>query len=179
MCGDISHPKESLALALFARATALGLNSVHRWIALGFFDATSKALLDGDAGFFREVARLLEQRTGSRVEHRVDIAVHYAFIELRSRSGGSLPTKKQVRERALRSMAREKTLDRLGSPFVIRDEGGRAKFIKSLVAGIEKELRLLPDQNWTKIFKRCGLTHLPHDRGGQPSHSKRYCRLDD
>jgi hypothetical protein len=185
LCRSTEREK-SPALALFSRATTLGLNTVHRDFALGFFDAAAKALLRGDAVFFREVARLIEQRIkGHPVERRIDLAVHYAFIELQSRSEGSLPTKKKVRECALKWMAMDKAFERLGPKFVITDvfywsEGGRAKVKKSLLAQMEKEFDLIPEQNWTKIFKRCGLSHLPNDKGGQPSHSKRrYCRLDD
>jgi len=187
LCGGNKLPKGSLALAqaLFSRATSLGLH--HRWFALGFFDAAAKAVLDGDADFFREVARLLEQRiSGGIVERRIDVAVHSAVNRLRSLTG-LLPTKRQVREDALELLAWHNAINRLGPQFSITDvfdnfwdeKTGRPRVKKSLADAVKKELERLPAQNWTKIFKRCGLSHLPHDRGGQPSHSKRpYCRLD-
>src|SRR5262249_32811659 len=101
LCGGNKLPKNALALALFTRATKLGLHSVHRDFALGFFDAAAKAVLDDDASFFREAARLIEQRIkGGPVERRIDMAVHFAFSVLQSESD-SLPTKRQVREYAL------------------------------------------------------------------------------
>jgi len=182
--GGPDLPKDSLALALFDRATTLGLHTVHRWFALGFFNAAAKAVLDEDADFFREVARLIEERIkGNPVEQRVDLAVHHVFSELKSENK-ALPTKRQVRERALQWLAWDRALNRLGTNFVFtdvfdRDEYGRPKVRKSLLVAMRKELDLIPVQDWTKIFKRCGLSHLPHDRGGQPAHSKRrYCQLD-
>jgi hypothetical protein len=99
-------PRESLALDLFNRARRSG-----DYQALRFFDDVAKAILGGNADFFREVARLIEQRIhGDPVERRVDVAVNQAFWELLLATR-ALPTKKQVRERAIyrgRLMRRQK-----------------------------------------------------------------------
>ncbi len=188
-CCTADLPKESLALSLFAIATRSGLDPFHTKAILGFFEVAAKAILDGDGEFFREAARLLEQRVGARpFERRVDVAVHHAFIELQSRSK-SPPTKKQVRERALYLMATWNVMSRFGRRVAIEQvfeasakasgEGRQAKVKKSLLSDIQKEVRRFPRQKWTRIFKRCGLSHLPKDKGGQPSHRKRvYCGLD-
>jgi hypothetical protein len=41
---------------------------------------------------------------------------------------------------------------------------------------IRKAMEQFPEQNWTRIFKRCGLAHLPNDKGGQVTHRRRRTR---
>lgn len=180
------EPKKPLADAMFDRAEQQGRDSVHWGIRIGFYETTSKAILAGDSGFFREVARLLETRVDGTPERRFDLEVEAAFNILRERLGrstGKLPTKKQVKELALWNVAFSNVLDRMTGPNPWDEmhhfPGGneRARLKPDAAKQIEKEIERLPEQNWTAIFKRCGLANLPNDKGGQPSHRRRrYCR---
>ena len=181
MCSKL-EPEKPLANAMFDRAEQQGRDSVHWSIRIGFYEAASKAILEGDADFFREVTRLLETRIEGPPERRIDVEVEFAFTMLRTRIG-ELPTKKQVREAALWSMALSNVIKRRATPNAWNDMHyfpsgeGRAQLKPEVVKEVRKEIERLPEQRWTAIFKRCGLSNLPNDKGGQPSQSKRrYCR---
>jgi len=171
-------PEQRLIDTLIDYAERLGRDSAHWGIRMGFFEAAAKAILAGDAEFFREVARLLESRIKGPPERRVDLAVNHAFGRLR-RHEGKLPTKKQVREAALWDMAFSNVLQRKPGPnpweeMTFFPSGNKPRRLKpSIIKEVNAEVQLLPEQNWTVIFKRCGLSNLPNDRGGQPSHRKR------
>ena len=176
------EPDKPLADAMFDRAEQMGRDSGHWSIRIGFYEAASKAILAGDAEFFREVARLLETRIEGPPERRVDLALNHAFARLHALEG-KLPTKKQVRDAALREMALSNVLGRMPGPSAWMDAhyfpGGtdRASLKPEVRKEVDQEIERIPEQNWTALFKRCGLSNLPNDKGGQPSHSKRrYCR---
>jgi hypothetical protein len=156
---------------------------------LPFYEAVSKAVLEGDGKFFREVGRLLEKRVKGSVDRRTDLEVAQAFATLRARAereNSPLPTKKQVREAAQFSMALTNILQRtspsLAGVLQRKDGPGSAHalsyyprenvappFSAKMIKQVKAEVDLLPEQNWTAIFKRCGLAHLPNDKGGQPA----------
>jgi hypothetical protein len=150
----------------------------ERW---GFHEAAAQALRAGDADFFREVARLLETRIDAPPEQRFDLEVARAFTILRAKLGrltGQLPTKKQVRETALRAIARDNVMQAQGpketwlEKCYYQDASGQTQMRPEIRKAVEKEVRRLPEQNWTLIFKRCGLADLPNDKGGQRTHRR-------
>ena len=57
-----------LMLQLFRRAYLAG----HDWIALGFFERAAEAIKRGNAQFFKETARLLEQEIWSGSHHKME-----------------------------------------------------------------------------------------------------------
>lgn len=158
------------------------LDSGHVDIAIGFFNAAAKALLARDSGFFRETARLIDQRL-SLVEHRIDEAVLtcLTIIESRLEHGREKrrPTKREVREMALHWIAEKDAMCRLHPRFfselVEYGSDGRMKYKKTFADAIKKrEGELQHSFDWTLIFKRCGLSKLPSDRGGQPAHKLKF-----
>ena len=175
MCNALD-PKAPLADAMFDRAEILGRDSGHWSIRIGFFEAASRAILEGDADFFREVARLLETRLNGPPYRRYDLAVLHAFNSLHSRTG-KLPTKKQVRESALKEIAMDDVMNRQPNGWDdcthFPPDGGKRMYKPEFLREVRKRIDLLPEQNWKVIFKRCGLSHLPNDKGGQPAHRKR------
>ena len=80
---------------------------------------------------------------------------------------GSEPTKKEVRERALRKWATRRVIFRsvetTGRPW-----NGNMPTEREVLAEQER----LPRQDWTEVFLRCGLGNLPSDKGGRPSHKR-------
>jgi hypothetical protein len=146
-----------------------------------FYEALFQALLNRDAEFFREIARLLETRIDS-AERRMDLEAAKAYdtiCAIAERTGRPLPpTKKEIREQALFAVALANVIRRDSSahaelgvyeeseegPLVLRDEVRKE---------VLQEMERISEQNWTRIFKRCGLAHLPNDKGGQRSHRAR------
>jgi hypothetical protein len=181
-----SAPGKALIAALIDASERHDRKSVEWKSRWGFLEAVSQAVLEGDGEFFREVARLVEARLEGPPERRVDLEVAQAFALLRARSARrkeALPTKKQVREAALFSMAFSHAMRRRAgrlawsSLHFYLDENGRAQLPAKFLKEIQKEVERLPEQNWTVIFKRCGLADLPNDKGGQRSHrQQRYSR---
>lgn len=168
----LDDPKIPLILSLVQRALRKGGNSesVHFSIATGFFEDVANAVMKRDVGFFKDVARLLGERVGGEPHLKMDLIVQTCFTILRARSP-SLPTKKAIRDMALRWLAEQNILNRGGKQRNFFD-----MMQPSVRAEVETELKLLQrrDQNrqwnWTQIFKRCCLSDLPSDKGGKPSH---------
>jgi len=144
-----------------------------------FYEVLLQAIVDRDGEFFREVARLLETRCEG-MERRMDFEVAHAFHRLCAQAGRTLPpTKKEVREAALFTVAFANVVRRKPSPDAYWDMHANVDSHEPLVLKPEaeqeilKEVERIPEQNWTRIFKRCGLAHLPNDKGGQRTHRAR------
>jgi hypothetical protein len=173
----VLDPDKPLASALFERSARRDGLHTRGAIQLGFFEAAANAILKRDSSFFREVARLLEQRIGRGPERRIDDAAITCVTILEARTG-SLPTKRDVRECVRELIATDRVMGRtkwrtIGDIYEFPTGGGKARLKPALSNEIEKELAgSFPKQDWTKIWKRCGLSHLPADKGGQPTHKK-------
>jgi len=180
-CHELA-PHAPIISAMITRIQARGPDEDQKTLLPDFYEAVSKALLDSDAGFFREVARLLETRLEGPPERRLDMEVVRAFNFLRARAKWRkepLPTKCRVREVALRLIAFSNVMNRRGSPEkparvgLLSGVNWRTQLEPEILEAVEREIELLPEQNWTRIFERCGLADLPADKGGQPRHRQR------
>jgi len=130
-----------------------------------FFDLATIAVRRRDAAFFEEVARILREKIVPRQEDMAGRHVLVAYEEVKQ--PGSEPTKKEVRERALRKWATQRVILRrvktTGRPW-----NGNMPTEREVLAEQER----LPRQDWTEVFRRCGLGDLPSDKGGRPSHKR-------
>lgn len=129
-----------------------------------FFDFAVIAIKRRDYRFFEEVARLLREKIEPLQEDVVGKHVLFAYRELKQ--PGSEPTKMEVRERALTVWATWRLILRRKGSNPWDGEMPSSK-------DVETEKDHLPQQNWTQVFRRNGLFHLPNNKGGQPSHKKR------
>ena len=144
------------------------------WRSEAFIADLEQAVLTRDAEFFREVARLLETRVAGP-QRRIDLEVTSAFIVLRAdaeHEGREWPTKKEVREGALFSIALADFERRQNPPLSEDqmydcDEEGVPQLKPEIARAVQREMEQFPEQNWTRVFKRCGLDHLAEDKGGR------------
>ena len=86
--------------------------------------------------------------------------------------GRELPTKKEVREKALFSIALNDFERRQNPPLSLEqmydeDEEGVWHLKPEIASAVRRATKQLPEQNWTRLFKRCGLAHLAEDKGGR------------
>jgi hypothetical protein len=146
------------------------------WRSEAFMAAVEQAVLNRDAEFFREVARLLETHIAGP-HRRIDLEVSRAFYDLCDQARHEereLPTKREVREAALYSIALE-DYQRRHHPLQTWeqmhefDEEGVPRLKPEFARAVRREIDQFPEQNWTRIFKRCGLDHLAEDKGGRRS----------
>ena len=159
---DVLHSKDS--------------SSSLRWKGrLDFFDEVATALIDGDEEFFRNVATVLQTGLNRGPYERWTIYIHKAYFELLGRVSGIIPTKKEVRELATYKHAVD---DRwtLADKAVYKD---KHVFIATEGKAIDARKKQLADPDstknnkaWTARFQRAGLSELPSNRGGQPTHNK-------
>lgn len=166
-----------LASALFERSVRRDGLHTRGAIQLGFFEAAARAVIEGNASFFVEVARLLTHLSHPLpVQQAMDEAVFQSFRTLERRNDG-LPTKKQVRDMAETLVATDRALRHIKWRFItdIYEPAGKSglRWKPKIQQEIDKEYTRLPVTNWTVVFKRCGLARLPSNKGGQPSHKKR------
>jgi hypothetical protein len=125
------------------------------------------------------VARLLETRIGGP-HRRIDLEVSRAFKVLQQRAeieGRELPTKREVREAALFSIAFHDFQHRQNPPLAWKqmhdfNEAGQPRLKPEFAREVRRGIEQFPEQNWTRIFKRCGLAHLPEDSGGRKKGKK-------
>jgi len=125
-----------------------------------FYDWATIAVRRRDATFFKEVARLLEDKIEPQKEDFAALHAIMAYKELKEL--GKDPTKRDVRERAIRKW---KTWN-----VIIKKR--ERPWNGEMPTNLELVLEKIPRQNWTRVFKRIGLSDLPSSKGGQPSHKK-------
>ena len=131
-----------------------------------FFDWAAIAIRNLDAKFFEATALLLR----SVEPESTDVVVRHAlsaYQELKQIL--TSPTKKDVREKTMQKWAMSNAIRKRGIPWDGAMPSDRE---------IRHELSRLPAQtwtaqNWTTIWERAQLQHLPSDRGGRPRKMKR------
>jgi hypothetical protein len=168
------NPDQAIILALMSKMRESLGKGDPQWQSEAFTAAVEQAVLTRDGDFFREVARMLETRIGAPYR-RVDLEVSRAFLTLHSHAeseGRGLPTKREVREAALFSIALRDFEGRQNPPLSDEqmydyDEEGVPQLKQEIARVVHREIERLPEQNWTRIFKRCGLAHLAEDSGGR------------
>jgi hypothetical protein len=124
-----------------------------------FYDWATIAVRRRDAGFFKEVARLLEDKIKPQKE---DLAARFAIMAYGEfRELGKDPTKRDVRERAIAIWKWWNVIPKW-----------ERRWNEEMPPKWQLVLEKIPKQNWTRVFKRIGLSHLRSSKGGQPSHKK-------
>ena len=126
-----------------------------------FFDWAAIAIRNLDFGFFERTARLLK----SVVPKSTDVIVRNAlaaYTEIKT-TGGVL-TKKTVREKTQRNWAVWEAIKARGIP----SDG-----VMPSERAVQQQLARVPKQDWTTIWERAELTHLPSDKGGAPRKADR------
>jgi hypothetical protein len=125
-----------------------------------FHDKVSAAILNDDSKFFRKLADAIDEPSDRlRPIRFVFFAFEYLFDE--SRKYGKLPTKGDVKKAAKKDWAFARCLVS-GKVVKGRDEASKAETHKRVM----KEIDLLPQQKWSRLFKEAGLEDLPEDRPG-------------
>jgi hypothetical protein len=169
-------PGPPLMLQLFRRAYRTG----HDWIALGFFERAAEAIKAGNAQFFKETARLLEQEICGGSHHKMESIAAACLLTIKALKQPT--TKRELRQMCLRWRALQIVYSRLGRRVDkfhhFPPGGGQVAIRPSAKAEVEKEFARLKTMdanrtwNWTQIFKRVGASELPADKGGQPTHKR-------
>jgi hypothetical protein len=125
-----------------------------------FHDKVSAAILNDDSKFFRKLADAIDEPSDRlRPIRFVFFAFEYLFGE--PRKYGKLPTKGEVKKAAIKDWAYARCLV---SGKVVKglDEASKTETYKRVM----KEIEALPEQKWSRLFKRAGLEDLPEDRPG-------------
>ena len=130
-----------------------------------FFDWATIAIRKRDYKFFEKVARLLRDKVVPLQEDSVGRHVINAYTEVKEPGGE--PTKKKVRETALRNWATHRLLVR-----AVKKTGKPWNGDMPTERAILEEQENLPRQDWTEVFQRVGLADLPSDKGGRPSQKR-------
>jgi hypothetical protein len=140
-----------------------------RRIAEEFHSKASQAVLGRDERFFQRMAAAIvyykKQPDILRPERYLLFAfeAYERYVELGEEA---LPTKRKIREEAewMWAVQREIRQGRLvrGLSEAARREGERR---------IREAVKSLPEQDWSKLFRKAGLAGLPHGRGGRSAAS--------
>lgn len=140
----------------------------HQGVLQTYHQQVSQAIIDWNWDFFREVAQAMEF-----VEHKELDTLRFVFLAARGlfmRRASDEITKRDVRQLALRWWAVERLCIRQPHrkkeliPLVFQEAA------PSIEREIKNEIEALPEQDWTKLFKKTGLKHLRADPGGRPAH---------
>jgi hypothetical protein len=125
---------------------------LFEWMAIG--------VRQRDWRLFEDITRLLRDKIGQcAAADQAGRWARSAYMELKQ--PGKEPTKVEVRECAVRKWKIHNILMRGPRPWT-----------GDMPTSAEILLEKIPKQNWTRVFKRTGLSHLPSGKGGQPSHKK-------
>ena len=138
-----------------------------------FFDSAVRAILDGETGYFKALVKSINAVPQSSVNRLTDFAQN-AYLAL-LQADGRIPTKKQVREKALRLNAVEdvKMLPQHRSAQETVQSNGEIKFSNEVENLIRAQIDTIEArQKWDRFWRLAGLADLPADPGGQPSHKK-------
>ena len=122
-----------------------------------FYRLVTIAVIRRDAGLFDKIATILRNKLGKAPEDKIDrwlIGACRALKEPRM-----YPTKRAVRELAVRNWATMKAIQKRGIPW----DGIMPS--KTAIDAEEDELKI---GNLSPAFRRVGLSHLPNDKGGRP-----------
>ena len=141
-----------------------------------FFEQTGRALLNRDAEFFREVARLLETRADVPHESAVAAMMLQVYLNPNNAPEEQAGTKTEVKEITLFWLAFERLKSRPGGWNLIKDNPAGPPnpcFLPETYEAIATEQRRLPPQDWKRLWRRTGLADLPPGgRRGRPPGSR-------
>jgi hypothetical protein len=136
-------------------------------------EMVADAIINWNSDFFRELSDAMDYRDTRELDPLRFVFYAMRALLLRSRDPSEI-TKRDVRrlaqrwwtiERLRRSNGdarREKELELLGAL--------RSEVNPTIERAIQKEIEILPQQDWTKLFKKAGLQDLRANPGGQPTH---------
>jgi hypothetical protein len=145
----------------------------HSGVLDTYREKVAKAIIEWNSDFFREIAEAMDFAERRQLEPRRFIFLAMRELLFRRSSFGEI-TKRDVRRLAQRWWAierlrrsngyarREKELELLGAL--------RSEVNPTIERAIQKEIEILPQQDWTRLFKKAGLQDLRADPGGQPTH---------
>ena len=143
--------------------------------SLDFFNEVASALVSGDEEFFRNVAEVLHRGLNTGPCDRWTIYIQKAYFELLGRVPGIIPTKKQVREPATFKHAVDDVWERTNKSAYKDKQSFVDANDKAIKARVKQIIEFNPNKihkAWTGRFQRAGLSDLPTNRGGQPTHRK-------
>jgi hypothetical protein len=145
----------------------------HKGVLHTYREMVADAIINWNSDFFRELSDAMDYLDTRELDPLRFVFHAMRALLLRSRDPSEI-TKRDVRRLAQRWWAierlrrsngyarREKELELLGALY--------SEVNPTIERAIQKEIEILPRQDWTKLFKKAGLQDLRANPGGQPTH---------
>jgi hypothetical protein len=145
----------------------------HSGVLDTYREKVAKAIIEWNSDFFRELADAMDFAERRELE-----PLRFIFLAMREllfrRASITEITKRDVRLLAQRWWATE----RLSGPNDYAHSERQRELLVAITGkaspaiemAIKTEIENLPQQDWSKLFKKAGLQDLRADPGGQPTH---------